>query len=90
MVENNLEEISERLRNATPTDWEFDVSFDDLTLYTRRKNEKPVQKTDVIFFENAAVDIARLVVEVKQLRQINAALKRQLVNQEIDKDIRFL
>jgi acetaldehyde dehydrogenase (acetylating) len=90
VIENNLSEISERLRNATPANWDIDHSFDNTCMYIHRTNEKPITNSDILFFENAATDIAKLVIEVKQLREINAALKRQLINQDIEKDLRFL
>lgn len=90
VIENNLNEISERLRNATPANWDIDYSFDNTCIYIHRISEKPITNSDVLFFENAATDIAKLVIEVKQLREINAALKRQLINQDIEKDLRFL
>jgi hypothetical protein len=90
LIENNLKEISQRIVNITPVDWEIDSSSDDTVLYVRRKNERPMKKSDIIFFENAATDIAKLVIEIKQLREVNRALKRQIIGQEFEKDIRFV
>jgi hypothetical protein len=92
MIENNLNEVSERVRNATPTNWEVDISDDNGFIYIERQDGKPMTYSDLIFFENAATDIAKLTIEVKQLREVNVALKRQIVGetQELDKDIRFL
>ena len=92
MIENNLNEVSERIRNATPTNWRADISFDSAFIYIERENSKPMTHSDLDFFENAASDIAKLVIEVKQLREINAALKKQIVsaNHALEKDIRFL
>lgn len=90
MIENNLDEITERITNITPANWEIDISFDDMFIYVRRKEEKPMRKSDLIFFENAAKDIAKLVVEIKQLREVNKALKTQIIKQDVDKDLRFM
>lgn len=90
MIENDLDEISERLRNVTPTDWNVDISTDSRYIYINSEKERPMRNSHVIFFENAATDIAKLAIEVKQLRQINLALKRQIVIQDVDKDLRFM
>ncbi len=92
MIENNLNEVSERVRNATPTNWRADISSDDAFIYIERENGKPMTHSDLEFFENAASDVAKLVIEVKQLREINAALKKQIVSATyaLEKDIRFL
>jgi hypothetical protein len=78
MIENNLKEISLRVRNATPADWIVDISQDESYLIIRRKNEKNMTESDIMFFENSATDVARLVIEVKQLREVNKALKKQI------------
>jgi hypothetical protein len=92
VIENNLNEVSERIRNATPTNWRADISFDSAFIYIERENGKPMTHSDLDFFENAASDIAKLVIEVKQLREINAALKKHIVSATyaLEKDIRFL
>ena len=90
MIENNLDEITERITNVTPANWQIDISFDDMCVYIGRKEEKPMRKSDLIFFENAAKDIAKLIVEVKQLREVNNALKKQIIKQDVDKDLRFI
>ena len=54
-----------------------------------------MRQADITFFEEAGQDIAKLVIEVKQLREVNAALKRQIIQDtkaknDIDKDLRFV
>lgn len=90
MIENNLDEISQRVRAVTPVDWQIDTEMDDLTMLIRHKNERKITNSDIDFISNAGTDIASLVIEVKQLRDINRALKRQVIVQEVEKDLRFM
>ena len=90
MIENDLDKISNKIREITPTNWSVDVSDDNAFLYIERKDGKPMRYADISFFEDAATDIAKLAIEVKQLREINSALKKQIINQEVEKDLRFL
>lgn len=90
MIENDLDKITQRLRDVTPTDWSADISSDGRYIYINSEKERPMKNAHIDFFENAATDIAKLAIEVKQLREINLALKRQLVTQDVEKDIRFL
>jgi hypothetical protein len=80
MIENNLSEIAERLRGITPANYEVDFGHENLYLIINWPKEKALDDIHRDFFKNAAVDIAQLVVEVKQLRQVNAQLKRQIKN----------
>lgn len=80
MIENNLGEIAERLRGVTPANYEVDFGHENLYLIINWPKEKALDDNHREFFKNAAVDIARLTIEVKQLRQINAQLKRQIRN----------
>ena len=90
MIENNLNEISDRLKAITPINWQTDVEMDELTMLVRHKDERKITKADMSFIENAASNIASLIMEVKQLREVNLALKRQIIKQEVAKDLRFL
>jgi hypothetical protein len=80
MIENNLNEIAERLRGVTPANYEVDFGHEDLYLIINWPKEKVLEEKHREFFKNAAIDIAQLVIEVKQLRQINSQLKRQISN----------
>lgn len=96
MVENDLNHISRKLQTIAPINWEIGFSDDSAFLYIERKDGKMMRQADVVFFEEAASDIAKLIIEVKQLREVNAALKRQIVKEtdekasKIDKDLRFI
>lgn len=90
MIENDLDKITQRLRDVTPTNWNVDISSDGRYIYIGSERERPMKDAHLDFFENAATDIAKLAIEVKQLREINLALKRQLVTQDVEKDLRFL
>lgn len=90
MIENDLNQITQRLRDVTPTDWTVDISSDGTYIYINSEKERPMKDAHLNFFENAATDIAKLAIEVKQLREINLALKRQIVSQDVEKDLRFL
>jgi hypothetical protein len=95
MIENNLKHISKKIQAITPVNWNVDISNDSGFLYIERKDGKMMRQADITFFEEAAQDIAKLVIEVKQLREVNAALKRQInINYQkdlgIDKDLRFI
>lgn len=80
MIENNLNEILERLQGITPANYEVDFGHEDLYLIINWPKEKALDEKHRVFFKNAAIDIAHLVVEVKQLRQVNTQLKRQITN----------
>ena len=95
MIENNLKHISEKLQEIAPINWNIDISNDSAFLYIERKDGKMIKQAEITFFEEAAQDIAKLIIEVKQLREVNAALKRQIVQDwetklKVDKDIRFI
>jgi len=95
MIENNLEEISQKLQQIAPIDWSVDISDDSAFLYIERKDGKMMKQAEITFFEEAAQDIAKLIIEVKRLREINHNLKRQIVNDyenkiKVDKDLRFI
>lgn len=95
MIENNLEEISQKLQQIAPIDWKIDISNDSAFLYIERKDGKMMKQAEITFFEEAAQDIAKLIIEVKRLREINHNLKRQIVNDyenkiRVDKDLRFI
>lgn len=95
MIENNLEEISQKLQQIAPIDWKIDISNDSAYLYIERKDGKMMKQAEITFFEEAAQDIAKLIIEVKRLREINHNLKRQIVNDyenkiRVDKDLRFI
>lgn len=95
MIENNLEEISQKLQQIAPIDWSVDISDDSAFLYIERKDGKMMKQAEITFFEEAAQDIAKLIIEVKRLREINHNLKRQIVNDyenkiRVDKDLRFI
>lgn len=83
MIENDLDEIAERLRSITPANYVVDFGYDDLYLIINWPDEKPLNKIHGKFFQEAANDIAKLIIEVKQLRQVNKSLKRQIV-EELD------
>lgn len=89
MIENNLNEISDRLKAIAPINWQTDVDMDDLSMLLRHKDERKITKADMEFIENAASDIAALIMEVKQLREVNLALKKQIIG-HVEKDLRFL
>jgi hypothetical protein len=92
MIENNLNEISDRLKAIAPINWQTDIEMDELTMLVRHKDERKITQLDMEFIENAASNIASLIMEVKQLREVNVALKRQIVTQvnEIKNDLRFI
>ena len=95
MIENNLEEISQKLQQIAPIDWKIDISNDSAYLYIERKDGKMMKQAEITFFEEAAQDVAKLIIEVKRLREINHNLKRQIVNDyenkiKVDKDLRFI
>jgi hypothetical protein len=95
MIENDLNYISNKILSIAPVNWEVDISYDSGFLYIERKDGKMMRQADITFFEEAGQDIAKLVIEVKQLREINAALKRQIIQDtkaknDIDKDLRFV
>jgi cell division septum initiation protein DivIVA len=75
----DIEQISRRLRNATPANWIVDVAENDFYLIVRRDNEKNVTDADIEFFDNVASDVAQLISEVVRLRDKNAALQRQII-----------
>lgn len=89
MIENNLNELSSRLKEIAPINWQTDVEMDERTMLVRHKDERPIANADIEFVENAASNIASLIMEVKQLREVNLALKRQIIDQ-VEKDLRFL
>lgn len=95
MVENDLNHISSKLQTIAPINWEINFSDDSAFLYIERKDGKMMRQADLTFFEEAASDIAKLIIEVKQLREVNTALKRQIVDDcesktKVDKDLRFI
>jgi len=99
MIENNLNEISEQIQAIVPVNWVIDISSDSRALIITRRDEKNMKWSDINFFDDAASNIAKLIIEVKQLREVNAALKRQIVKAEsakieetiaLEKDLRFL
>ncbi len=105
MIENNLKEISEKLQAIAPIDYIVDISFGGDHIIIRRSDDKLMKQSDIIFFEESHKDIARLIMEVKSLREVNAQLKRLLVDQienekctcsdsspstNLDSDLRFL
>lgn len=75
----DTKQIAKRLREATPTNWIVEVGREGFYVSIRRDNEKDMTQADVEFFENAASDIASLIIEVKKLRDKNAALQRQII-----------
>lgn len=79
MIENDLDEIAERLRAITPANYHVDFGYDELYLIINWEKEKKLSKMQAQFFTEAPNDIARLIIEVKQLRQVNKSLKRQIV-----------
>lgn len=95
MIENNLQEISQKLQQIAPIDWKIDISNDSAYLYIERKDGKMMKQAEITFFEEAAQDIAKLIIEVKSLREVNHNLKRQIVDDyenkiKFDKDLRFI
>lgn len=95
MIENNLQEISQKLQQIAPIDWKIDISNDSAYLYIERKDGKMMKQAEITFFEEAAQDIAKLIIEVKSLREVNHNLKRQIVDDyenkiKVDKDLRFI
>lgn len=95
MIENNLSFISKKMQSIAPIDWKIDISDDSAFLYIERKDGKMMKQAEITFFEEAAQDIAKLLIEVKQLREVNSALKRQIIQDcktknSIDKDLRFV
>jgi tRNA isopentenyl-2-thiomethyl-A-37 hydroxylase MiaE len=88
MIENNLNEISDRLKAITPINWQTDTEMDELTMLVRHKDERKITNADMEFIEKAASDIAGLIMEVRQLREVNVALKKQILT-HVEKDIRF-
>lgn len=95
MIENDLKFISKKLQSIAPINWQVDISEDSGFLYIERKDGKMMRQADITFFEEAAQDIAKLIIEVKQLREVNKALKRQIVDNcesktKVDKDLRFI
>ena len=95
MIENDLDAISEKIQAITPASWSIDISQDARYLLISRKDEKNMRQSDILFFEDAAKDVAKLVYEIRRLKEINVALKRQIVKDlenknNIEKDLRFL
>jgi len=95
MIENNLQQISQKLQQIAPIDWKIDISNDSAYLYIERKDGKMMKQAEINFFEEAAQDIAKLIIEVKSLREVNHNLKRQIVDDyenkiKVDKDLRFI
>ena len=95
MIENNLQQISQKLQEIAPIDWKIDISNDSAYLYIERKDGKMMKQAEITFFEEAAQDIAKLIIEVKSLREVNHNLKRQIVDDyenkiKVDKDLRFI
>jgi len=95
MIENDLDAISEKIQAITPASWSIDISQDARYLLVSRKDEKNMRQSDILFFEDAAKDVAKLVYEIRRLKEINVALKRQIVKDlenknNIEKDLRFL
>jgi hypothetical protein len=102
MIENNLKEISEGLQAIAPIDYIVDISFEGDHIIIRRSDDKLMKQSDITFFEESHKNIAKLLIEVKSLREVNAQLKRLLVkevdkignsyesNTSVDGDLRFL
>ena len=105
MIENNLKEISQGLQAIAPINYIVDISFEGDHIIIRRSDDKLMKQSDITFFEESHKNIAKLLMEVKSLREVNAQLKRLLVkevdegctcgnsyepNINLDSDLRFL
>ena len=54
MIENNLQQISQKLQEIAPIDWKIDISNDSADLYIERKDGKMMEQAEINFLEEAA------------------------------------